>query len=456
MKSIKNKNGDNYDFPMECPLCIDLISKPIVCVGCSYTTCSPCAKKYLLTQSIGAHCMNPECKIKWTVKFLTTLFPKTWINTTYRDHLKKLSLERERSKLPETLAQVPRYKKEAELEAKLKKMGRLLLESKAKTRKIQEAIYELEGQRNKSSKAKLMPHFICPCPTEACKGLVDNKFFCNLCETSVCRRCRVSLNKEEKHECDEEVVETIKLLRGDTKACPNCATLIYKISGCDQMWCTQCRTAFSWKTGQKEEGVIHNPHAIRWQRENGPLLRNNGDIPCGGLAAMYHFSMLPRKEYNLIYPIHRRIAELPSAYGGLLTINTPNRDYEELRKNLVLDRITEDYFKQRIFEKDRLNDRKEENHRILETLQTLAIERFRVLAQKCTHVSRSPRMSLVREQSRDTRYKNLVGEFRREMENIRCFINDAFQEELPPLGTRRPYIIPKNWGPITYRAKVSK
>jgi hypothetical protein len=65
-------------------------------------------------------------------------------------------------------------------------------------------------------------------------------------------------------------------------------------------------------------------------------------------------------------------------------------------------------------------------------------------------------MSLVREQSRDTRYKNLVGEFRREMENIRCFINDAFQVELPPLGTRRPYIIPKNWGPITYRAKVSK
>ena len=70
--------------------------------------------------------MNPECKILWTNKFLLSLFSATWVNTTYRAHLKKISLEREQSKLPETLAQVPRYKKEEEQQAFLKKLSILL------------------------------------------------------------------------------------------------------------------------------------------------------------------------------------------------------------------------------------------------------------------------------------------------------------------------------------------
>ncbi len=437
---------------MECPLCIEPISKPIVCCGCGYTTCTPCTQKYLLSQPIESHCMNPDCKIKWTTKFLSTLFTATWVKTTYREHLKKNSLERERSKLPETLAQVPRYKKEQEQQELLKKLSILLQASRAKTCQIQSQISKLEYQKNHATSiVKTIPHFICPCPTEECKGLIDSKFFCNLCETTICRRCRVLLDREEKHECDEVTVQTVKLLRGDTKACPNCAIPIYKINGCDQMWCTQCRTAFSWKTGQRVEGTIHNPHAVRWQRENGQLLRDNGDIPCGGLIGMYHLSMLPRKEYNSLYPIHRRIAELPSEYGGLLTLNTPNRDYEDLRKKLVLNEITEDLFKQKIFERDRRNARKEENHRILETLQTLAIERFRDLAQKCRGVRYRKMKDPQGPQGRPTLYKKLVTNFKDEMEKIRIFINDAFQEELPSLGTPRPYIIPKNWGRITYR-----
>ena len=33
------------------------------------------------------------------------------------------------------------------------------------------------------------------------------------------------------------------------------------VKNCDQMWCVQCHTAFSWKTGLKVNGVIHNPGA---------------------------------------------------------------------------------------------------------------------------------------------------------------------------------------------------
>lgn len=46
------------------------------------------------------------------------------------------------------------------------------------------------------------------------------------------------------------------------------------VSNCDQMWCTQCHTAFSWRTGKIHKSV-HNPHYFEYMRkQNG----NNNTI----------------------------------------------------------------------------------------------------------------------------------------------------------------------------------
>ena len=422
----------------ECFLCIESISKPVTCHRCSYTTCIPCTKKYILTQNSEAHCMNPKCKIKWTLKFLMDIFDKAWLTSTgknsYREHLKKISVERERSKIPETLAQIPLYKEREKQNELLQELETQLTFAKERVKEIQNLIRQVHS-KSPAGIRKNVPQFICPCPTDGCKGLIDSNFFCNLCEQSICKHCRVLLSNgekggDEKHECDPIMIKTVKLLKGDTKSCPKCATPIYKIDGCDQMWCTQCQTAFSWKTGQIETGVIHNPHAIKWQRQHGQLLRNNGDVPCGGLIAMWGLSMIRGKLYRSILVIHRRIAEL--VYD--LRSNRPKRNFEDLRKSLVLNEITDIAFKQKIFLRERDNARKEENHRILSTYQVLAIERFRELAHQCKKY-----------RSTDPVLKQIVHKFLLQMDEIRDFINTAFQEELPPLGQIKHYIIASDW-----------
>ena len=74
----------------------------------------------------------------------------------------------------------------------------------------------------------------------------------------------------------------MKLLNKDSKSCPKCGTVIHKTSGCAQMWCPDCHTAFDWRTGEIVTGRIHNPHYIEFKRKGGTS-REHGDIPCGGI-----------------------------------------------------------------------------------------------------------------------------------------------------------------------------
>ncbi len=373
-----------------------------------------------------------NCKIKWTLKFLLDVFGSTWVNSSktnsYRAHLKNVALERERSKIPETLANLPLYKAELKRKAQIKDLQHEVKALQEKTRSRQYQLRRLmvaeRRGRAETGVAKPTPAFLCPCPTTNCQGLIAAaSYTCPVCDAKVCRRCRAI--PEEKHECNSDDIETVKLLRSDTKPCPTCATPIFKISGCDQMWCTQCQTAFSWRTGELETGSIHNPHAIRWQRTHGSLGRNLLDVPCGGLVPMHLLGpRLSSRQYGRVARIHRRIAELEGRYG-LIAANVPNRNFDDLRKDFVLKIISEEKFKQSIFLRERTNARKQQTHDILRTLQTLAVERFRHLLD-----------GLVRAAS--TQRAVVVNEFYSALEEVRVFINQTFEDELPPLGSASP------------------
>jgi hypothetical protein len=135
--------------------------------------------------------------------------------------------------------------------------------------------------------------FIKQCVYDSCKGfLEDNQgeegWKCSLCDNFTCRRCHEPLIKKEndkgkmvKHECNEDIVATLKEIKKDTKPCPKCGTGIFKISGCNDMFCVSCQTGFNWATGKIITKGLHNPEATRWMRENGRAIGDSTPAELG-------------------------------------------------------------------------------------------------------------------------------------------------------------------------------
>ena len=136
------------------------------------------------------------------------------------------------------------------------------------------------------------------CPANGCRGFLSEEFSCAMCEAKVCKECHEIVTAasastsasagdgEAEHTCNPDTVASVKALRAESRPCPTCAASISKIDGCDQMWCTQCQTTFSWRTGLKEAGHTHNPHYYEFMRRNGGMPRAPGDVPGGGAAGM--------------------------------------------------------------------------------------------------------------------------------------------------------------------------
>jgi len=132
--------------------------------------------------------------------------------------------------------------------------------------------------RNLSKKKTISGNYIVNCPIEDCVGKLGDDGQCGLCQHMFCVACMKE--KLPGHECRKEDVDTVDELRKNTRPCPTCNIPIYKMEGCDQMWCVKCHTTFSWKTGAISQGVIHNPHFYQQRQQ---AMRTPGDIPCGGL-----------------------------------------------------------------------------------------------------------------------------------------------------------------------------
>ena len=186
------------------------------------------------------------------------------------------------------------------------------------------------GQLGEASK-RARTQFIRACPIETCRGFLSQQWKCGLCNISTCSKCNIpKIQTSEDHVCNPDDVATAELLAKDTKPCPKCGTGIFKIDGCDQMWCTECRTAFNWRTGQLETGHFHNPHYFEYQRRIGANVRNILDMPCN--------AMQPEQYHGTLYHLMNVVVNLFNKKREKLGIELLSRDIK-----LMLQVKTADY-----------------------------------------------------------------------------------------------------------------
>ena len=310
---------------MDCGICTRKImkSKIIECPTCSYQSCNKCLKTYFKEIS-EPRC--PNCLVVWTREFVMTNFSS--FKKEYTKMRERFLFERELALMPDSQHFAENELKARELinveikkiQVDINELRRRITELDRKRSDIYLTVQHLRNLTDNRDHQHA-PKLICKCPlfsVSGCRGFIyDNDWKCGLCQAKICSKCLFLINPEETHKCKDEDIESVAQIKKDSKPCPKCASLIYKIDGCDQMWCTQCQTAFSWKTGAIVNGRVHNPHFYEWQRQlnNGVAPRVVEDGECGYVQIQSLITACRANEYSKF--ITRKMTRLHQFVGHL-------------------------------------------------------------------------------------------------------------------------------------------
>lgn len=438
---------------MSCNICFNEYNEEcrnVTCGFCDFAACNNCCETYILEQTVPK-CMNVACGKDWSRKFMRAQLGSAFMTGRFKTHMENVLYEREKSLLPSTQPLVEGAVKDNRLKEKKKQLQEKIRELEAEVAKLKDERNDIDVERrrneNNNNKPKEKCHYVRACPGVGCRGFLNSKFICGICDANVCKSCHeiINANSASEHVCKEENVATAQLLEKETKPCPGCQTRIFKISGCDQIWCTNCHTAFSWRTGARET-TIHNPHYFEWKRGNGERnflteaegvvrvachdntlthrtydqLENARRTNCH--SNLYWRERDPNSTYNQIakydpnyknmsdiiqHAIHNRQIELPRFRIDVIKNN------EKLRIQFLSGEITEEKFKTMVQRNDKKDRKQTEIFNILQFAETtLADIVYR----------------MIEDLSNTKNGNHKFQELYKEIEGLREYCNNAFKE----------------------------
>jgi len=410
-----------------CIICDESMEKqkhtPVTCL-CGFKACRVCCSTYILDQTV-AKCMNNDCKIEWSRKFMVENFTKCFLSDKWKKNAEKVLFDKEKALLPATQGVIEQRKEINDKKVELEDLNRELRNLKARRDHLEQVIQSGCGITRTNR------HFVRACPSEDCRGFLSSQWKCGLCSKSTCRECHVVIDgNPEDHVCNKDDVETAKLLDKDTKPCPKCAIGIFKIEGCDQMWCVQCHTAFSWRTGHIQTN-IHNPHYYEYMRRNGgDAPRTVGDnFVCGeeithgfvsDFGRLLRSLKLDMKFKTVISNIVQSILHLRTQ-AGTYQVNAVE-DNLELRVDYLNKLIDDNEFRMKIQRKSKLHEKKHEIGLILDLFIRTTTEILLRMGRELQVAYNS------RYTENPMRLNKTIEEYLKEVEGIREYANDCLKD----------------------------
>ena len=361
------------------------VRKKVECGHCGTSACAACFAQYLLSLQGEPHCMNNDCRRAFDREFLGMHLTKTWLLTKYKAHRERVLLDREMALLPASQEVLQNYKHAQVVAEQLEDVAR-------RRRALQQELAGLNAshgrlrleldvlrasnyarrahQLGQGEDGRDRRQFVRACPMPECRGFLSSAWKCGTCETWACKDCgepKLGGQHDPQHQCDDGVKASFALLQRDSRPCPQCASMIFKIDGCDQMFCTQCHVAFSWRTGAVvTNGVIHNPHYYAWLRTTrGEAPRNPGDVPCGGIPDAYELERALRarpgttEEHRALRSIHRVLRHVQHVDLPRLRAEArdgPDRNMD-LRLQYLLNRVDQAAWRRKLQQREKRRER---------------------------------------------------------------------------------------------------
>jgi hypothetical protein len=153
------------------------------------------------------------------------------LTSKYKEHLEDVLFDQEKALLPATQPLVEEKIAKRKMEKNLRELDLLIDDLYRQKRELERKIRYGNNHENED---KEKAHFVRQCPANGCRGFLSTQWKCGICEQWSCPDCHElkGSTRDCHHKCDPNNIETAKLLAKDSKPCPKCQSLIFKISGC--------------------------------------------------------------------------------------------------------------------------------------------------------------------------------------------------------------------------------
>lgn len=422
----------------DCNVCCEKYNKStfykITCPhsDCLYDACKKCVRTYLLSTTNDPHCMN--CKKPWEYEFLVENLNKTFVDKDFKTWRKNVLVDRQISKTPQLMLLVSQqieqeeltkqynaiFKNVSVLYKEIRDINKVIYDFKKQMRALKNKIHDINGHNEIEIERK---QFIMPCPSDGCKGFLSSQYKCDICKVNVCKDCHVIIgidkSLKDTHVCNPNDVESTKNIKKETKSCPKCGTRIFKIAGCDQMWCTICQTTFSWNTGKIIITTqIHNPHFTEYINNNNNFnMRNPHDVLCGGLINAFSYRNINRLIKHMSSNVHiiqymkfiekykntvfyntpllgkilSNLHRLATHFNNIDLVNMRTRvnqleNYDEITVSYIRNKISKDKLSDIIIKNDKSRKKSLQIIHIYELISVVLIEGFASITQSANNI----------------------------------------------------------------------